>query len=571
GLLSASCAGHGGAVPPVGSSAGQSKTIGAGSTRVASVATAPVGWATTATQTFGLANASDLGALAGSTPLTVRLGLQMRNPSQLQSLVASGQTVDNGTFMNEYAPTAQQVAEVTAYLQSQGFSNISAEPDNLLISADATAAVVQKAFDTTLHSFSQNGANVFANIAPAYVPQALSRTVLAVLGLNTAAKVKAAPITGCFVGGTGSAPCVRADYNPSTYWKTYDVGNTPTGSNSTIAVMAEGNVSSIIPDLRIAEKNFGLPQVPASVVQVGLPSPDTAGNDEWDLDTQASTGIAGNVKHLYIYATTSLTDSDIALEYSHWVTQDVAQIGNSSFGECEYAPYLDGSMLVDDEIMLEGAAHGQTMFASSGDTGSFCSVGTPNGVPAGAPLVEYPAASPYIVAVGGTTLLSNTDGSYEGEASWNAGGGGVSQFEYSPYWEQGIQPTSASLPVSVRGVPDVAMDADPNTGADVYVAGTDTVIGGTSLSSPLSAGVYARLQTAHGNRLGFAAPAFYKIYAENPTAGAVVTGPPPTEPIGGFHDILSGANGAYTALPRYDYTTGLGSFDIAQMNAAIGH
>ena len=192
-------------------------------------------------------------------------------------------------------------------------------------------------------------------------------------------------------------------------------------------------------------------------------------------------------------------------------------------------------------------------------------------------MVEYPAASPYVVAVGGTTLLSNADGSYLGEAAWNAGGGGLSQFEYSPYWESMAQPQSASIPVvggapvSVRGLPDIAMDADPNTGADVYVNGSATVIGGTSLSSPLSMGVYARLQSSHNNQLGFAPIAFYKIYAQNPNATQTPAGPPPTELVGGFHDVLTGSNGAYPALPRYDYTTGLGTFDIQAIDAAIGH
>ncbi|MGZ3496685.1 MAG: S53 family peptidase [Vulcanimicrobiaceae bacterium] len=570
GLATAACSGQGGggAVPPMGGQQPVS-SMGTGSTRATkSAAAAPSGWASTATQALSVANASDLGALSPSQTITVRLGLQMRNADQLKALVASGQTIDDGAFMSQYAPTTAQVSSVTAYLQNQGFNDVAVEPNNLLISANATVATVEKAFNTSLHSFSLTGGSVFANVEPAYVPQSLAGVVVAVLGLNTAAKVKAAPITPCALGVT--SPCVRLDYNPATYWKTYDAGSTPAGSNTTIAVMAEGNVSSVVSDLRLAESHFGLPQVPVSIVQVALASPDTSGIDEWDLDTQSSTGIAGNVKRLYIYTTTSLTDSDIALEYNKWVTQNVAQIGNSSFGECEVSPYLDGSMVVDDEILLEGASHGQTMFASSGDTGSACALIGTNGVPgSGPPLVSYPAASPYVVAVGGTTLLSNADGSYEGEAAWNAGGGGISQFEYSPNWESGVQPVGTTpVGLSFRGVPDVAMDADPDTGADVYIGGQLTFIGGTSLSSPLSAGVYARLQTAHNNVLGFAAPQFYKIYTQN-AAGTIQTGPPPTRPYGGFHDVLSGANGIYTALPGYDYTTGLGTFDISAMNATI--
>ena len=72
-------------------------------------------------------------------------------------------------------------------------------------------------------------------------------------------------------------------------------------------------------DLRSAEAFWGLPQVPYSVVKVGAPSADTSGVDEWDLDTQISSGFAQKVKHLYVYDTTSLSDSDIALEFSQWV------------------------------------------------------------------------------------------------------------------------------------------------------------------------------------------------------------------------------------------------------------
>jgi hypothetical protein len=78
------------------------------------------------------------------------------------------------------------------------------------------------------------------------------------------------------------------------------------------------------------------------------------------------------------------------------------------------------------------------------------------------------------------------------------------------------------------------------------------------------------MQSAHNNSLGFAAPLFYKIYVNNPNSSEASAGPPPTSLVGGFHDVLSGTNGAYTALARYDYTTGLGSFDVVKTNAIIG-
>jgi hypothetical protein len=83
-------------------------------------------------------------------------------------------------------------------------------------------------------------------------------------------------------------------------------------------------------------------------------------------------------------------------------------------------------------------------------------------------------------------------------------------------------------------------------------------------------GSYARLLTAHPT-LGFAAPQFYQNFLENQNSTSTVNGPPPTQTLGGYHDIITGANGAYTALPGYDYTTGLGTLDITVMSSQIGH
>ena len=622
GVLTASCSGgRSGSVLPAGPAAGGVPSqSGARTTRSLSSTTAPAGWATTATQTFSLANATDLGVLPSTQTVTVRLGLQLHNVQSLQSLVQSGGTIAPSAFQAQYAPTQSEVAAVTSYLQTQGLTGITVEPNNLLVSATGSADQISKAFNTTLHQFTLNGTAVFANTAPAFVPSALGGTVVAVLGLNNVQTFKTTPhkggtanphpapsptpaptiaptptpvptptqqpesacsLSSVFIVGlpspqpepspvAGSVGCLR-NFSPSDFWRAYDANTSPAATGVNVAIMAEGNVSGSIADFRVNEQGDGLAQVPVVVKQVGLPSADTAGADEWTLDMSASTGMARAVKTLYLYATTSLTDSDIALEYNHWVTDNLAKIGNSSFGGCEYGPYLDGSMLVDDEILLQGASQGQTMFASTGDTGSFCSVGTPNGVPAGAPLVEYPAASPYVVGVGGTTLWTQVDGTYQGENAWDAGGGGISQFEYSPYWQGGVQPVGTTpAGLSFRGLPDIAMDADLQTGMTLYTASTGwTTIGGTSLASPLAAGVWARMLQSHAT-LGFAAPLLYRAFATG-TAGATQTGPPPTRPYGPYHDVLSGGNGTYAAAPAYDYTTGMGSVDVDALNAVVGH
>lgn len=104
-----------------------------------------------------------------------------------------------------------------------------------------------------------------------------------------------------------------------------------------------------------------------------------------------------------------------------------------------------------------------------------------------------------------------------------------------------------------RTVPDVANDADPNSGADVYISGTPTAVGGTSLASPLTLGERARMQTASGNKLGFASPRLYKALGS-----------------AAFHDVTIGDTGPYPATPGYDLATGIGSFDVARAIQTIG-
>ncbi len=522
-----------------------------------SSAFAASGWQTTGTHAEKLANATSLGAAPQSTPLHIAVGLKIQNQAALTQFIRDASTPGTLTyqhyltatqFRNNFAPSAAQAQGVASYLSSQGFKNVTVEPNRLYVTANGTVATAQRAFNTNIGLFKQNGATVFANTSPAQVPANLSATVVGVLGLNNAAVLQTPHNVS-----NDTVPTLTGYWAPG-LWKAYDAGSTKTGSGTPIAIFAAGDVTQVVTDLRTYESdsNNKLPKVPVSVVKVGLSSPDTSAADEWDLDTQTSTGMAGNVSKLYIYDTTSLTDVDISVEFNHFVTQNVARAGSASFGECEYSAYLDGFMVMNDQAMSEAAAQGQTVFASAGDTGGFCAVAPTNGVPAGVPDVSYPASSPYITSVGGTTLLTNADGTYNNELAWAAGGGGPSYFEYEPYWEESATPPTSTSCVQVvaclgRNVPDVAMDSDPNSGAIVYVGGGQEQIGGTSLGSPLSLGVWARLETAARNKLGFAAPRLYDV------AGTAA-----------FHDVTLGDTGPYPATPGWDYATGLGSFDIAQ-------
>lgn len=529
-------------------------------------------WSATATKALPLANASVLGPMDPNAAVHVAVALQMRNASQLNTLIQRENTpgdplyetaITPAQFTSSYGPTSAQVQAVESYLTSQGFQNVQAEDNNLFVSADGTVQQAQTAFNTALTQFVLNGQTVYANTLAAQVPASLSGTVLSVLGLNNIAAMHTGLTTKGSPSTSANLPDVnRTEYGPADFQAAYDAGKTPAGTLTSIAVFAEGNLSGVVSDLRAFEKLYKLSQVPVTIVPTGIASSDTSGADEWDLDSQSSTGIAGGVQHLYFYDATTLTDSDLAIAFNRFASQNVARAGNASFGECEILPYLDGSMLADDQVFAEAAAQGQTVFSSTGDVGAACPVEGTNGVPDSGPImVSYPASSPYVVAVGGTDLLTNTDGTWNNEIAWYAGGGGISQFEYSMYWQSGIVPSNTA---GDRGLPDVAMCADPNVcGANIVVGGAQEVVGGTSLSSPLSMGSWARIESAHKNKLGFAAPLFYAM------AAGINTSAPALPSVIGFHDIIVGSNAGYVATPGWDYTTGLGSFDIAAINALI--
>ena len=589
GLATTSCAGGVSHMLPSASGGGAGPAGAARTARAVDAIVAPPGWAATATRAATIAGGSDLGALAPSTPVTVRVGLNLHNATQLASLIASRQRISHGQFVTQFGPTSAEVQSVVSYLQSQGFKNVSTSDQ--LVSADGTAAQVATAFNTSLESFSLGGANVYVNTKPALVPAALGGVVSAVLGLSNAAKMSVRPnLTrslapadlNCLKGVVAPTGQCIPRFESKTVQHYYDADGTADGSQATLAVISTGDLTQVVADLRFAESTQGIPQVPVTVVKVGLPSPDTSAAAEWDLDSQSSTGMAQNARMLYFYATTSLSDSDIANAYSKWVSDKLATLGNSSFGECEYQAWLDGAMKVDDNLFMQAAAQGQTMFVSTGDTGSSCALAPTNGAPgSGPPMVEYPATSPYVVGVGGTSAVAaSPNGDYIGEVAWNAGGGGLSQFENSTDWQRAVIPSSTGLAATnLRGLPDIAMAADAVAGAyRVYGANIPGVgacsagcaIGGTSEASPLAMGAFGRILSAHANQLGFAAPLFYRNYLQNQNSATTVTGPPPTQALGGFHDIITGGNGLYTALPGYDYTTGLGTLDIALMNGQIG-
>ena len=313
------------------------------------------------------------------------------------------------------------------------------------------------------------------------------------------------------------------------------------GAGQTIGIVDAYDDPNIESDLGVFNNTFGLPACTTSngcfrKIYASGTKPNT--NSGWaleiSLDVEWAHAIAPQAKIILVEAASNSFSN--LLHAVDVAVQNGASVVSMSWGGGEFS----------SETSFDSAhfsVNGVTFTASSGDSG--------NGV-------EYPAASPFIVAVGGTTLNTDKSGNYLSETAWNGSGGGQSVYEAEP-------PYQSSYPIpndpnGARGVPDVAYDADPNTGFAVY----DTVryfgqsgwfqVGGTSAGAPQWAALFAianSMRVAAGKgTLSSTNSGVYSV-ASGSAYGA------------NFHDITSGTNGncgtLCTASSGYDYVTGLGS------------
>jgi pseudomonalisin len=480
-------------------------------------------------------------------------------------------------FTARWAATPAAAKAVSTYLSRHGFTKVATLSNRSLLTAQATVAQAESAFHTHIADFRAGRVSFFANTSAAQIPSALGRSVQAVLGLNDLPLNNIHPLKATRQAGS---PDIEGGIPPQDFQNTYDAAGTSTGARTSIALLTEGDITQVYKDLRTAEKANKLPQVAVSQINVGPQSPDTAGLDEFDMDSQSSTGMATTVRHLYLYNIGALADAPVDLDFATFVAQDKASAMSASIGGCDLFPYLDGSLVSTDQVEEEASMQGQSIFASSGDNGASCmflaAVGAPD-APIG---TNWPASGEFTTAVGGTSLISDSSGNRIQEIGWLGSGGGFSEVENPGWWTQDTDLAWNNQFVSGgRAVPDVALDADPNvtTPAKIYVNGQVSYVGGTSLSSPLMLGAWARLESAHGNNLGMAAIDLFQIY-DHVNPGTVLTTSPLYEvapsaspsAVAGYTDITLGVNGNYAARPGYDEVTGLGAPDIAGLNKALG-
>ena len=538
----------------------------------------------------GLSAATRLGAVPADQQLQVVVALARPYEQAEAQLAAAVYTPGNpayhrfltpGQYAARFGVDAATYQRTVSWLTRVGMTVGYSSPDRTHISLDGTASEAERTFDVALSTYRVGSVEFRAHPKPALAPS----NVVAIQGLQTASSYRL-PSSATAAPAAQGGPCIQhvcmGELTPKNLWHVYGMDDAALnrGAGVRAAVIGEGNTTTTIVGLRRFELVNNLPQVPTRSVFVANNRQDDSGAGEWQIDSQAITGMAPDLEELSFYMSQDLPS--IANAISGWVNDPLGpSIANMSIGGCETLNLALGSPLVEGPLIRQGALEGRTLFVSTGDTGGSCAVFPPlvpvNGVlNTGVPSPQWPSTSQFAVGVGGTVLYTDeTTGDRDSEITWTHGGGGTSTFVPAPAWQRGVplikapcstddalNPVTSYTPC--RGVPDVsALSGDIiSNGYTTYTPTGTFSGGGTSLSAPLWAGMWVRVQSAASVPLGLATPLLY--------GKALGTG------LDSFEDVYIGSNVQWQAQPRtpanptgWDFTNGFGTPYVDKLATAI--
>lgn len=339
--------------------------------------------------------------------------------------------------------------------------------------------------------------------------------------------------TGSVLTPAGSGSTLPKGETPASLRAVYSLPST--GGSGIIAIVDAYHYPTAANDLAVFSKQFGLPSCTTStgcfkVVYASGKQPVT--NCGWAqeaaLDIEWAHAMAPNAKIVLVEAASnSIADLITALDVA---TSQVTTGG----GKGQVSMSWGGSEFSTESSYDSHFQNTNVVYvAASGDTGG---------------AIQYPSVSPYVVSAGGTTINRSTSGAFLSETAWSGSGGGHSLYET----KLAYQSTVAGTDPVYRSTPDLSFDANPASGALVYDSTTCNgvsgwmVFGGTSLSTPAVAGIINLAAASNGQFATNGVAELTKIYSNYKNTSD-------------FRDITTGTAGKFSALPGYDFVTGVGS------------
>jgi len=500
-------------------------------------------------------------------------------------------------YADRFGGSAGDLAKITAWLESLGFSTGYIARARNFVAFSGTAQQVANAFHTQIHRYTVNGVTNYANATDPSIPAALAGLVSGIRGLNNfrlkprvrkvQPKIYEPSLGGIVVGPTDYATIydVKPLYTESVN------GTLINGAGQKIAIVGQSAIqASDITRFRSAfglgAANLTLKVVPYSATYPDGGSPGIVGGDETesDLDIEWSGAVAPNATVVFVYSGDVWTSAQYAID------QNFAPVLSMSYGACEEFDLVD----LDSErgSAQQANAEGITMLAASGDSGAAdCDNNNPpNQAPPslaeGGLAVDAPGSFPEVTSMGGTQFNEGSGNYWPGGAAngyipetvWNdspvfgsigGGGGGASVYFTQPPWQNNL-----GLNDGMRHVPDLSSASSDNhdpfymyTSDNSFGPAGAIGIGGTSCAAPSMAGIIALLNQYLVATGAIKQPGLGNI---NPTLYALAK-----TQSRAFHDIVTGnniqpcadspdcVNGflGWSAGPGYDSASGLGSVD----------
>jgi len=426
------------------------------------------------------------------------------------------------------------LAKIEEFAHEHGLTIVKVSPESSSISLSGTVAELSEAFGTKLSMYDSPTGKYRGRDGPVQVPADLASIIVGVFGLDDRHVFRPHSIRLDEQGESIKAKAAMVSYTPPQLAKLYNFPTGLDGTNQCIGIIELAPCGYKAADIQAYFKMLKItqPKVIAISVDGAHNQPGNDADGEVVLDIEVAGAIAHKAKIAVYFAPN--TDKGFLDAVNAAVHDKINKptVISISWGAAE-TEWTSQAMQAMDQAFQAACALGVTVFCASGDDGS-----SDNGNNNKAN-VDYPASSPHVTGCGGTNLDAS------GETAWSGTGGGISDFFPLPSWQ-----LNAHVPPSVnpggkvgRGVPDVAGDADPNTGYIIILNGKKYVFGGTSAVAPLWAGLIALINQKLGKPVGCLNSLIY-----NERAMALA-----------FRDITVGNNGAYHAGPGWDPCTGWGT------------